>query len=133
MLNLTMPIALWDRNQGERARAEASLRVWDRERAETVAQLRSELIQAAIKLNTALDRVELYSTEVMPHLEKNLVLLQRSYELGEVDVHQVSLTRQRLLDATSRYLEARVTYFEMAATLENLIGSELWSTMESPQ
>ena len=127
MLSLTVPIPLARRNQGEIAQAEAQRRVADRQRAETLAQLRGDLTQAATALNAAADRVELYATRVMPRLEQNLNLLQRAYELGEVDVHQVSQTRQRLLDATRRYIDARVAYYDTAATLEGLIGTELWT------
>jgi len=130
MFTASVPMPLWRANQGGQRRAEAELDVADKARAETVMQLRSEVVQAAIAVNAAADRVELYTTGVVPQLAENLALLQRAYELGEVDVHQVSQTRERLLEASGRYLEARVTYFESAARLEGLVGTELWSVAE---
>ena len=41
-------------------------------------------------------------------------------------MHQVSQTRERLLKATREYIDARITYYEAAATLEGLAGTELW-------
>ncbi len=130
LLSLSAPIPMWRTNQGARARAEANLYVADRQREETMIQLKSQLIQASNALNTAAQRVLLYEQDVVPQLEQNLVLLQRAYELGEVDVHQVSQTRARLLRATSQYLDARVTYHQTAATLEGLVGTEIWNKAE---
>lgn len=130
LFNLTFPIPLWRTNQQGRARAEAELLITDKEREATATRLRGELIQASIALNAAVERVALYETGVVPQLEANLSLLQRAYELGEVDVHQVSQTRERLLTATGQYIDARITYYETAATLEGLVGTELWSETE---
>ena len=130
LFNLSFPIPLWRTNQEGRARAEAELVVADREREATATRLRSELLQASIALNAAVERVALYETGVVPQLEANLSLLQRAYELGEVDVHQVSQTRERLLTATGQYIDARITYYETAATLEGLVGTELWPETE---
>lgn len=130
LFNLSFPIPLWRTNQEGRARAEAELVVADREREATATRLRGELLQAAIALDAAVERVALYETGVVPQLEANLSLLQRAYELGEVDVHQVSQTRERLLTATGQYIDARITYHETAATLEGLVGTELWPEAE---
>jgi len=48
-------------------------------------------------------------------------------------VHQVSQTRERLLTATGQYIDARITYYETAATLEGLVGTELWPETEGTQ
>jgi cobalt-zinc-cadmium efflux system outer membrane protein len=130
LLHVLMPIPLWHRNQEARARAEAELQVAGGERDATATRLRGELLQAATALDAAAERVALYETDVVPQLEENLALLQRAYELGEVDVHQVSQTRERLLTATGQYIDALVTYYETAATLEGLVGTELWTEME---
>jgi cobalt-zinc-cadmium efflux system outer membrane protein len=125
MVNLTVPLPVARRAQGERALAAAEVNVADRHRAEVITELHGALIQAALALDAAADRVALYESDVMPHLEQNLTLLQRAYTLGEADVHQVSQTRERLLNATAQYLDARITYFKNAATLEGLVGTEL--------
>lgn len=128
--DLIVPLPLWRRNQGGRARAQAELRVADRERDRTVIRLRAELVEAADALDAAAARVARYERGVVPNLEKNLALLERAYDLGEVDVQQVFQTRSRLLDAGARYLDARIAYYAAAATLEGLVGAELWPTEE---
>lgn len=133
MLNLSVPIAMWRTNQEGRARAEAELRIADRERTANVIGLRGELMQATSALDAAARRVSLYRTGVVEQLERNLTLLERAYELGEVDIHQVSQTRERLLTATGQYIDARITYYETTAILEGLIGTEIWTkTTDTP-
>lgn len=131
MFNVNMPIALWRTNQEARARAEARLLIADRERTATSLRLRGELVQAASALQAAAKRVSIYKTGVVAQLEQNLSLLERAYELGEVDIHQVSQTRERLLTATGQYIDARITYYETAASLEGLVGTEIWSDTKS--
>ncbi len=130
MFKVALPLPIWRGSEVGQARARAELRVADEERSVEAARLRSELVEAALSLDAAVERVEVYASGVMPQLEANLALLQRAYALGEVDVHQVSQTRQRLLEATGRYLDARVAYYEAAATLEGLVGAELWGAEE---
>lgn len=130
LFNLTIPVPVWHTNQEGRAHAEAELAIADRERVANATRLRAELLQAAIALDAAVERVALYETGVVPRLEENLMLLKRAYELGEVDVHQVSQTRERLLTATGQYIDARITYYETAAALEGLVGTELWPAQE---
>lgn len=127
MAHLSLPLPLWRQNQGERARAEAEVGVAERAAEATAAELRGALVESAAALDAAAARVALYRTGVVPQLEQNLTLLQRAYELGEVDVHQVSQTRERLLTATGRAIEARIAWYETAAALEGLVGSEIWA------
>jgi len=131
-VRMSMPFPLWSQNQVERARAEAELVLADREREETMMRLRVEVRDAASALNAAAERVELYRQAVVPQLEENLVRLERAYELGEVDAHQVFQTRTRLVDGVSGYIEARVAYYDAAAALQHVIGTEEWSTDGEP-
>lgn len=130
LLNVSVPIPVWRTNQGGKARAKAQVMIADRRRTGTIVRLRGKLREAQIALNAAADRVALYEQGVVPQLERNLSLLQRAYELGEVNAQQVSQTRERLLNATGQYIDARIAYYETAATLEGLVGTELWTEME---
>lgn len=128
MLHVSLPVPALRRNQQGRALAEAEVLVAQSERHGTSAGLRAELLQAVNALEAAIERVSLYASDVVPHLESNLASLQRAYELGEVDVHDVSQTRARLLSATGQYIDARIAYYQSAAALEGLVGIALWQT-----
>lgn len=132
MLTVGVPLPLWRRNPGERARAGARARLADHQRAANVIRLRSQLTAAAAELDAAAARVTVFNRDVMPNLETNLRLLERAYTLGEVDAHQVSQTRERLLNAARQALAARIAFYDAAATLEGLAGVEIWTTEETP-
>ncbi len=133
LLSISMPIPIFLTNQGQRASAQAAIQLADSQRSQTAFQLRSELRQAAIAMNAAAELVALHESSIVPQIQEKLALIQRSYELGEVDILQVSQTRERLLNANAQYIDARVNYYEAAATLEGLVGTEIWSNSpESP-
>ena len=130
LFHVQFPVPVWRSNEHGQARAQAELEVSDCERDANLSALRAEITEAHIAVNAAIDRVALYATGVVPQLEDNLSLLQLAYELGEVDVHEVSQTRERLLNAMSQYIDALVSYHESTIALESLVGTELWHTDE---
>ena len=127
LFNLSVPLPLWQRNQGGVARAAAELDLARGEATQVERSLENHIQRAATALNSASERVEIYETSVIPQLQKNLNALQKAYELGEVNLLQVSQTRERLLEGTKQYLDARVSYFGAVAQLEGLIGTELFT------
>ncbi len=126
MFNISVPLPAWRTNQAGRARAEAEVLAAAADRDATVAELRGQLTEAVVALNAAAERVALYETEIIPQIEQNLTLVERAWELGELDIHQVSQTRERLFTATTHYTDARIAWVESAAVLEGLTGTELW-------
>lgn len=127
MFSLSVPIPLWQRNQGPRQRAQADLSIAQQKHHAAALKLRAELTAAASALTANAQRVEQYDRAVIAPLEENLALLQRAFELGEVDIYQVSQMRESLLEAYARYIDARHEYYQAAATLEGLVGAELWT------
>lgn len=124
-VGVELPIPLARARDGERARAEAEITRRARLRDATFARLRAEIVEAAAEIDAAAARVALYRETIVPRLQENLDRLQQAYALGEVDVHQLSSTRQRLLQATDRDLDARARYHEATAALEELVGVEI--------
>ncbi len=129
MLMWSLPLTFWRRNQEGIARAEASIGVADRERIQTLVRLESELRIASSAVAASITTLGLYEEKIIPRLRQHFDLLERAYELGEVDLQQVSQTRERLLEGMTQYVRARTTYFERAATLEGLVGTEDWGTL----
>ncbi len=128
MFNLNVPLPLWRRNQGGVAKAQAELDVAVSQQAELTTQLETQLRITAGALNAAAARVAIYEQSVIPKLEEKLGFLQKAYELGEVDLLQVSQTRERLLEGTRQYLDAKIAYFRAAAALEGYVGID-WTNV----
>ena len=123
---LRMPLPLFQRNQRERALADADVQVAGAEMAVFQQQLRLQLTRSAGAVDAAAARIAAYGAEILPTLEGNLQLLQRAYELGEIDILQVAVARERFLRFQTDALDAYEDYFRAVAELEAAVGADLW-------
>ncbi len=122
----SVPIPLFQRNQGGRAMAEAQVRIANAQREAFATQLLSLIEQNRTALTAAAAQVRTYGREILPKFEENLRLIQRAFELGEIDILQVSVARERFLRIQTDALDAYVNYFQAVADLEASIGTDLW-------
>lgn len=123
---LSVPIPSFQRNQGERARSRADVRVAEAEAAAAFALLDGQVALAHSEVTSAARRLRSYGTEVLPRFEENLTLLRRAFELGEIDVLALSIGRERFLRIQSDALDAQLDYFVALANLERTVGVDLW-------
>nr|WP_276603943.1 TolC family protein [Nannocystis pusilla] len=91
---VTIPLPFFKRNQLARAQTKAELSVAQTELEVVRYQLALNARRAVDAINTAAERVQTYSREVVPRFEENLQLLQRAFELGEVDIIEVFVARE---------------------------------------
>ena len=89
-------------------------------------QLVSRIERHRTEVIAAARQVQTYGSEILPTFEENLRLIQRAFELGEIDILQVSVARERFLRIQADALDAYRTYFQAVADLEGSIGSDLW-------
>jgi cobalt-zinc-cadmium efflux system outer membrane protein len=121
---LTLPIPLWQRNQGARAEARADLAIAEAELESLEGRLRARLARAESAVRAAAVRIAVFGTEVLPSFEQNLSMLERAHELGEIDVLDVSVAVERFLRAQDDALDARADYFDALADLEETVGAD---------
>ncbi len=126
LATISVPIPLAQRNQGQRARAHAEVSIADAQRTAFSAVLRSRIEQDRTEVAAAAARVRTYGSEIVPTFEDNLRLIQRAFELGEIDILQVSVARERFLRSQTDALDAYADYFQAVADLEASIGTDLW-------
>lgn len=124
LVMLTIPLPLWKRNQLARAQTKAELSVASTELEILRYTLALNARRAVDAINTAAERVQTYSREVVPRFEENLTLLQRAFELGEVDIIEVFVARENFLRIQTEALDAYSTYFDAMYTLETIVGRE---------
>jgi cobalt-zinc-cadmium efflux system outer membrane protein len=123
---LGMPIPLSQRNQQGRARARAELAVRKAEQDAFRQALGTRLARASTAVDADANRIAAYGTEILPAFEGNLHLLRRAFELGEVDLLQVLVARERLLRIQQDALTAHQDYYRDVAALEAEVGKEVW-------
>lgn len=123
---ISVPIPTFQVNQGERAKARADLTVATAELDAALKLLEGQIAEARSEVAAAAERTQAYGTEIVPRLEENLSLLRRSFELGEIDILALSSGRERFLRIQSDSLSAQQDYFVALATLERVVGVDLW-------
>ncbi|HWM86067.1 MAG TPA: TolC family protein, partial [Kofleriaceae bacterium] len=126
LFSLGLPIPLFRQNRGERARAAAEVRVTRSERDAEAAVLDSRVRRATAAVNAAAARIRAYGAEIIPRFQENLDLLVRAFELGEVDVLNVLVARERFLEVQRAVLDSYRDYYEAVGSLEAEVGAELW-------
>jgi cobalt-zinc-cadmium efflux system outer membrane protein len=123
---IALPIPFSQRNQQGRAHARADLAVRQAEQQAFGQALRARLTRAAMAVDADANRIAAYGTEILPAFEGNLLLLRRAFELGEVDLLQVLVARERLLRIQQDALTAHQDYYRDVAALEAEVGAEVW-------
>ena len=120
---IRVPLPVWERNQAARSRARAALDLVRAEQTAFETTLRVRIAAAVARVNAAAESVKVYDTDILPAFEGNLTKLQRAFELGEIDVLQLSLVQQRILVTQQDALNALNDYYDGLAALEALLGT----------
>lgn len=120
---VSMPLPLFDRNQGNTAKALAeshqSVENWLNQHNALQKDLFTTYqvaVQAAIQVNT-LQRV------VIPEANQALILARLGYSQGRYSYLDLLSTQQKLLDEKSHYITALYTYRKAWITLQILTGA----------
>lgn len=105
---VSIPIPLFQRNQGERERSRAAVTRSAAEEQGVRAQVAAELREAVIERGRSLQVLQLYDRDVLKALEENLGLLRRMLAAGKVPPAEAILLQRELLEGRLGYVEARV-------------------------
>ncbi len=107
---VTVPIPLWNRQQGRIAVAEAELRRSRRSRDALVLRIAEEVRAAEARVRTLRSSVDAYAEEILPEATRSQGLFERGYRQGLVGIAE-------LLQAQRQYNESRALYFELLGDL----------------
>ena len=120
-----LPLPLWQRNQGERARARVDDEVARAEETTTATALRARIARAHAELRAATERLQVFTAVVTPSLEDGLALLRRGVDAGEIPLLDVAVARERFLQMKRDALSAYEDYYRALVELEYVVGAEL--------
>lgn len=121
-----VPLPVWQRNQGGIARARADAGVAAAQKASGEGVLVAQITRNRSAVVSASARVESYGADVLPRFDENLKLVRRAFDLGEVDLMEVSVARERFFRIQLDALGAHADYFAALAALERTVGVDLW-------
>lgn len=145
ILGLSVPLPVFDRNQGNIAAAEANLAKSAAERRAVEVKVKSALATNLERLRRAYDAVNLLDENVLPQAEMVLEKTRRGYQEGKFSYLDVLDAQRTLYDAQSSRLNEVAAYHQARVTIERLTGKNLarWTaganeksapeTVEAPQ
>ncbi|MCC6493464.1 MAG: TolC family protein [Pirellulales bacterium] len=103
---VTMPIPIWNRNQGGVAQAQAEL-VAARRRADAVnLRLRRDLAEQYQRYEMSLARVNAFKFEILNRAQQNLSLATEGYRAGELAFLDFLIVQRTYFQANLEYLAA---------------------------
>lgn len=99
LVGASLPLPLFQRNQGAIATANAALRQREAELALTRSRIEVEVDAARRRLVAAREGVAILGADVLPRLEENIALMRRAFDAGERGVADLLLVQRDALEA----------------------------------
>jgi cobalt-zinc-cadmium efflux system outer membrane protein len=122
---LTVPLPVFDRNQGRVAESRAALaRVRADSEAESV-RVQTTLYEIYQEAQHSVHRVEVLRDEVIPRLEETMDETRRGYAQGRYRYYELRTVEADLLSARRSVVEAGTAAHRLVITLERLTGERV--------
>jgi cobalt-zinc-cadmium efflux system outer membrane protein len=131
VLELAMPLPLFDRGQGAAAEARALSGKARAEREHTERRLRAALFELYQELRHSETELAALEQEIIPAAEAALAHAVRAHEQGGISEKPLLDARDTLLHAQKERLEAAALHHQRVVEIERLLGEPL-SERETP-
>ncbi|MEO9590780.1 TolC family protein [Rhodopirellula bahusiensis] len=120
-VGVSVPLPLWNRNQGNIRSARASIAEASAAIDRTRLSLEGRLASAAGRYQVAFERYRRLNDSVLPTSEETYQLSQRAFEAGETDYIQLLTIQRTLFNTRLSVLEAAAEARQAAAEIEGLL------------
>jgi cobalt-zinc-cadmium efflux system outer membrane protein len=126
ILQLSVPIPLWNRNTEARREAEAKIAVRETRLRTTQFETRKRALEERQTVDGAYRQIKSYRSNLIEAFSRQLEMLERGYEAGHFDVTDVTVSKKQLTEARRQMLETMQQYVDATAELERLVGVPVW-------
>lgn len=133
VLQFSMPLPVFNRNQGGWLEARYRLAKVEDERRVAEGQVRTVLASAYGALASAFVEATRLHTEVLPGAQKAFDAVNEGYRQGKFGLLDVLDVQRTLFEFRGRHLEALTAYHRAVAEVERLIGEPLGAVTDDPQ
>ena len=130
VLGFSLPLPLFDRNQGGIQEAYARLSKAELEQRVAEVRVSTALSDAYQNLVNAANEVTTLQNEVLPTAQETFQATEEGYRLGKFGLLDVLDVQRTFFETRGRSLEALATYHKAVADLERLSGEELHTAPE---
>lgn len=125
VVGVSVPLPLFDRNQGSLREAHQRLDQAIDEQAATDLQLKAELAQTYEALLAAQNEIRILRDEVLPGARSAFDVANRGYELGKFGFLEMLDAQRTLFQNQVLYVRALVSYQGLVNALERLIAGPI--------
>ncbi len=127
VMSLSVPLPLFDRNQGRIGEARQRLLKATDEKRATQMNVSTALSEAYGALSSAYAEALTLREKVLPGAQETFDATQEGYRLGKFDYLRMLDAQQTLFEVREQYIEALAAYHMAVARVERLIGRPLYA------
>jgi cobalt-zinc-cadmium efflux system outer membrane protein len=127
-IGFSLPLPLFDRNQGGLAASRTRLEQIVAEQRALMIRLKTEVNALYTELEIAHDELQALTTEILPEAEQAYEIINTGYLQGKFDFLDVIDAQNTLFEAEENLWGARSNYLKAKTELEMLLGRPLHTT-----
>jgi cobalt-zinc-cadmium efflux system outer membrane protein len=127
MLNVGVPLPLFNRNQGGIMQAEVAIQQAEADLRKTLIQVESQVDVAYRNLIQSRRLVEAYRAGVLDDARATLTIVERAYERGGATILDLLDAARTSRTIQQNYIEALFGYQRNVYLLESAVGREIAS------
>ena len=131
ILGLSIPIPVFNRNQGNIQEAIYMLAKTEEDRKAVEANLLAALAEASTKLSSSFSEINIIKNDVLPLARSAFDAASQGYREGKFEYLMVLDAQRTFFEVRGRYLKALAGYHKARADVERLIGRNLDSLQNS--
>ena len=132
VLGASVPIPLFDRNQGNIQAAREQIGRTDAERAFVEAKISAELAEAYHAAVAAREQIELFREIVMPQSDEALKMTTEGYQAGRFSYLEFLDVQRSLVTARQQYVQALLAHQQAIARVESLTSGRAHRAHQPP-
>jgi outer membrane protein, heavy metal efflux system len=133
IMQLSIPLPIFDRNQGARLEARYQLAKAGEERQAAEVRVLTELAATYAELSSAFTEAITLKNEVLPGAQGAFEAFSEGFRQGKFGFLEVLDAQRTLFEARGQYLEALAAYHRAVAEMERLIGEPLEAVTTPPE
>lgn len=124
MLQVTVPIPVWNRNQGNIRAAQAGVTRASFAAEQTRLDVTQLLAAATGRFEIATQQTQRYEKAILPKAQESVRLTQRGFDEGQFDFLRVLQAQRTLIESELNYLAAQEARWNSAAEIAGLLQEE---------
>ncbi len=131
VMSLSMPLRIFDRNQGNIESAEMKRRQAEYQKQTIELDIKVRLAASYNRLASVYQEIQTLKTDILVQAESAYNTINQGYNMGKFSFLDLLDAQRTLFDVRSQYLDALHEYHFQRAEIEQLIGQDLSSIQKN--